>query len=231
MKKLSNETLKLTPKLHPFVKRVIGQKDLLFELVDGFGSPLNLLFPQHIVENKKRFADVFEKHQVLGKVYYAHKTNQSSSLVKQLATEPNSFIDVASLGELKHALSCGFSGVSIGATGPKNEAFILLCIQHDVLISVDNQQELAQIIDIADKLNRKARITIRLNGFASEHVKVLTKTSRFGIPLKQIGDVLSTVAQSSNIELVGFAYHLDSTAIKERVIAIEALINFLDKNK
>jgi len=202
---------------------------LLFELVNGFGSPLNLLFPELILENKTKFLKVFKKHQILGKVYFAHKTNQSSSLVRQLAMESDSYIDVASVGELKHALQSGFTGKQIGATGPKTDAFLLLCIQHDVLVSVDNQQELDLIATIAKNLGKTTKITIRLNGFTSENAKVITKTSRFGIPLSEIGIVLQQVSQAKALELVGFAFHLDSTAIKERVIAIETLIKLVDQ--
>lgn len=229
MPQLSNTTLKLTPKLHPFVKQVIGNKALLFELVNGLGSPLNIIFPQLILENKHRFLEVFKKHQVQGKVYFAHKTNQSSSFLRQLALESNSYVDVASLGELRHALSCGFPGTKVGATGPKNEAFLLLCIQHDVLISVDNWQELEHVIKIATHLDKVSRVTIRVSGFTSENIKVLTKSSRFGIPTTIIDQVLDVISQTSTIELLGFAFHLDSTALKERVVAIESLIELIGK--
>ena len=229
MKKSSNDSLKLTPKLHPFVKEVTDNKELLFELSHGLGSPLNLVFPQPILENKQRFLEVFNKHQVLGKVYYAHKTNQSSSLVRQLATEPESYIDVASIGELRHALGCGFTGDQIGATGPKTTEFLQLCVQHGVLISVDSEQEIDQIISITTKLQKIVKITIRLNSFTSENVKVLTKTSRFGIPISKIDQLLSKISENSRISLAGFAFHLDSTAVKERVVAIESLIELIDK--
>jgi len=229
MKKPSNDSLKLAPKLHPFVKEVIDNKRLLFELSHGLGSPLNLVFPQLIVENKQRFLEVFRRHQVLGKVYFAHKTNQSSSLVRQLAIESDSYIDVASVGELRHALTCGFTGDKIGATGPKTIEFLQLCVQHGVLISVDNLQEIDQIASITAKLQKTVKITIRLSGFISENVKVLTKPSRFGIPISDIDGVLSRISENPRIKLTGFAFHLDSTAVKERVVAIESLIGFIDK--
>lgn len=229
MKKITNSKLKLTPKLHPLVKQVISNKQLMRELVDGLGSPLNLVFPQLIVENKDKFVDVFNKHQVLGKVYYAHKSNQSSALVRQLALETDSYIDVASIGELRHALSCGFAGSRIGATGPKTEAFLLLCIQHEVLISVDSQQELDTIAQLSQTLGKKAKITIRLCGFESEDTKILSKDSRFGIPIQSISGALQVVVKSKWINLMGFAFHLGSTAVKDWAVAIQGLIKALDK--
>ena len=96
MKRPSNNTLKLTPRVHPVVKDFIAQDDLLEELTRVIGSPLNILFPDIIVENKQHFENVLAKHSIRGRVYFAHKANRSRALLKRLSTSPSAYVDVAS---------------------------------------------------------------------------------------------------------------------------------------
>ena len=125
-----NRELLLRPLVHPYIQEFLKGKPQLFSLVKALGSPLNILFPEILNENIASFKTVFEEHSLQGKVFLAHKTNQSSSLVRQLAVE-DANLDVSSLKELKHGLASGFEGSRIEATGPKNKQFLALCIQQD----------------------------------------------------------------------------------------------------
>lgn len=215
----------LRPKLDPRNTMVLEQTELLFELEQAFGSPLSLVFPEKIVENLQEFEKVFAKHFLQGSVYFAHKTNRSSALVKTLACTQSGRIDVASQGELEHALGCGFSGTRIGATGPKNESFLRLSIQHDVLISIDSQAELETCIKICSALKKTARITIRLSGIQTTATN--KKVSRFGLSSSSLEKVFALLKNQHQIELKGFAFHLDSTSLKERASAITTAVQLI----
>ena len=91
------KALKLTPTVHDTVRRFLDEKETLLNLVSALGSPLNVLFPDIIEENVQAFNNTFKKMGILGKVFFAHKCNQSDSIVRRLAlTEGN--IDVSSAG-------------------------------------------------------------------------------------------------------------------------------------
>lgn len=225
-----SNTPKLLPKVSAITKAVLDEKALLFELTKGFGSPLNLVFPEQITHNFKSFKKVFNDHSILGRIFYAHKPNRSAALVKALSIIPDAFIDVASEPELQHALSCGFTGNRIGATGPKNISFLILAIQHQVLISVDSISELETIHELQTQLNLKhdIPITIRLNTIHKGNQAGVAKDSRFGVRPDQLNKAFEIINSNKKIKLQGFAFHLSSTSVKERARAIKNTITYLE---
>jgi diaminopimelate decarboxylase len=220
---------RLTPIVHPQIKNVLFDNSLLFQLSDAFGSPLNLLFPEQLIENHQALLDVLAKYDVQSKIYYAHKPNKSQAVVRQaVLTSLN--IDVASEKELVSAFANGFAADRIIATGPKSAAYIRLALQQNVLISVDNIEELQQIITARQFLHivHRTHILLRVNDFTTTGSHVLWKDTKFGInkaDIKVAFDLL--VAQQKNIVCKGFAFHLDTAREEERVLATEACLHLM----
>lgn len=224
---LTNSTaLSLTPAIHALVNRFVEQKDILSRLTNAFGSPLNVVFPQLLRNNIKSFQDVFSKHQVDGRLYFAHKATQSSSLVSQLAIE-NVNLDVSSLNELKHALTSGFQPCRLEASGPKNLHFISLSLLQNVPINVDSIDELRQIVAIHKAIDpsKPAPVLLRFSGFQTPHSRFLSKPSRFGIPHARAHEAFNYLSQvRKQISLLGFSFHLDTMNVAERSIALESCL-------
>lgn len=221
--------LLLRPRKSALVDKLLSRQELLRKLTLACGSPLNLLLPDQLSENLAGFRDVVKNHGLAGRIFFAHKSNQSASLIRQMAASDLN-CDVASLEELRHALSAGFAGNRIEATGPKTPEFIALCVQHDVVINADSMQELDLIETVLTALGylRKARVLIRFCGFSAPHTPVFPKPSRFGIPFRECEKALKMVAGSGRLELLGFSFHLDSVSIDERVCAIENCLGAFD---
>jgi diaminopimelate decarboxylase len=176
----------------------------------------------------KSFSDVFKKYGIKGRTYYAHKPNKSSALVKQANSE-NIFLDVASESELKSTLCNGFAGNRIEATGPKSEQFLTLGLQHGVLISVDNFDELRQVIRLHKllSLSEPTPILIRLCGF---NKKALAKDTRFGLSLDLLPEILSLLKEHKDIcNLIGFSFHLDTSSVEEKTHALTTCIRLLQE--
>lgn len=215
--------LALTPKVDPCVARFLANQSKVNELVHALGSPLNILFPELIRQNVKGFQNVFAKHGIIGKVFFAHKSNRSDCLVRELAlTTAN--LDVSSVHELRHALGSGFVGSRLEATGPKNSEFLSLALMHGVTLSIDSIAELELVVALRKELNLKAptKVLIRLSGFSADHSKFLNKGSRFGIPVSEIKTVFAILdEQRKDINFAGFSFHLDTVSPLERAVAIE----------
>jgi diaminopimelate decarboxylase len=210
--------------LHQHVKHFINDRKLVTDLVRAHGSPLNIVFPDIVEENIRSFTDAITQAGVPGAVYIAHKPNKSTALIRKAATT-GACIDVASLGELQHALCAGFDGTRIEATGIKNRLFLHLAVLQNVTISVDSFDELEDLAAVATSLRRKSRILVRLGGFASTHTHISPKDSRFGISTEALPLLFSELRRHSEIlTFVGFAYHLESNSDTERVVAVEATI-------
>ena len=222
---------KFTPKLNQETKNIIENREQLKELANCYGSPLNILFPNVMDKNISNFKETLKKHHLSGKIYYAHKCNKSNSFLKQ-ALENQINVDVASLEELKSALSNGFTGDKIEATGPKNDDFIILGIRHNIIFNVDNLEEIKKINYFKEKIHtkNKIRILLRLNGFKSEETKILNRNSRFGTPKSQVNKLIKYVQENDkNLEIIGISFHLDTVNVKEKILAIENCIEIFEE--
>lgn len=222
---------KFTPKLNQETRDIIENKEKLKELANCYGSPLNILFPNAMDKNISNFKETLKKHHLSGKIYYAHKCNKSNSFLKQ-ALENQINVDVASLEELKSALSNGFTGDKIEATGPKNDDFIILGIRHNIIFNVDNLEEIKKINYFKEKIQtkNKIRILLRLNGFKSEETKIINRSSRFGTPKNQVNKLIEYAQENDkNLEIIGISFHLDTVNVKEKILAIENCIEIFEE--
>ncbi|HVZ67252.1 MAG TPA: hypothetical protein VG917_03235 [Patescibacteria group bacterium] len=203
---------------------LIKERTLIITLINAYGSPLNILFPQNIDQNVKKFGYVFKTHKLNGNIYYAHKSNKSLALVSQIRYN-NLNIDVASEQEFKNALTSGFNGSMIEATGPKNLRFLTLALLHNSLVQVDDISEIKRIISLHQKLGIKERIRIivRFSGFTS-------KESRFGIHHKKYMEVVEILDKSKSVtDLKGFSFHLDVNTSEEKIGALEKIFQLYEK--
>ncbi|MFF2650727.1 Y4yA family PLP-dependent enzyme [Streptomyces sp. NPDC058045] len=231
--------LYLRPRVEPPLASLLGDARFLHSLVDALGSPLNVLLPEVVAENAARFRAVYRRHHLAGRVYFAHKANRSSALVRRLAAcDPTSVgVDVASLRELRHALGCGFTGDRVMATGPKDPEFLWLAARVGATVNVDSVGELRQLAALVREHGLgRTKVLARLSGFESDTgyggagTRLLSRGSRFGTPVMEAGELWSALAElSDQVELVGLAYHLDTTGLEEKARALERCVLLVDE--
>jgi diaminopimelate decarboxylase len=227
---ISTTALPLTPKVHPVIQNFLKNQEKLFELGFALGSPLNIVFPELVSNNVEAFNAVFTKFGIQGKVFFAHKCNQSKSIIRRLATE-KAGLDISSKNELAHALASGFEGSRLEATGPKNADFLSLAIQQNVTINLDSIAELHQLISLRNilKVEKPTNVLLRLSGFEAEHSKFLNKGSRFGIPINELPKAFAILDEwRCQVNLLGFSFHLDTVSVVERAVAIENCFQIFD---
>jgi diaminopimelate decarboxylase len=210
--------LSLTPRIDPTLQSLLDDRGFLAELLDALGSPLAVVLPQHVMRNVHAFRETYRRHRLTGRLYFAHKANRSSALLRELAAGDTG-VDVASLGELQHALGAGFTPDRIVATGPKNREFLWLAARAGVTVSVDSHDELVELAGIvAGHRLPRVPVSLRLSGFASAGVRVLTRRSRFGTPAGDLSDLLDQLEKRADqVELTGVAYHLDTVGLPEKL--------------
>ncbi|MEU1546707.1 decarboxylase [Nocardia sp. NPDC005745] len=212
----------LPAKLHPMVRAFLDTPGLATETRASFGSPVHLVFPQVYSENLLRLRTVLEQRLSGHRICYAHKVNQSRAFVRT-AERAGIAVDAASPHELSSALAAGFGPERIEVTGPKGEAFLRELVDRGVTINVDNLWELGRIAELAPE-NAEIPVLLRVSGIGTGQV------SRFGMPVahvEQAFDLLS--AQRGRIAFLGFAFHLDSGDLGERVRAIDACLRLIER--
>ncbi|MEU4928660.1 Y4yA family PLP-dependent enzyme [Streptomyces yokosukanensis] len=227
---MGGQPLYLAPRLGDRLRSLLASPELLHPLTDALGSPLNVVVPDQLAANLEQFRAVYDRHHLSGQVLFAHKANRSSALLRRLAAT-DAGVDVASLGELQHALGAGFTPDRITATGPKNPEFLWLAARTSVTVAVDSPAELVQLAMLVRKFALpRACVLFRLAGFETSGVRVLSRRSRFGTPVKEWEGLLDAVERHSDaVEPVGAAYHLDTTSLTEKATALEGCLRVLEE--
>ncbi len=219
--------LSLRPRVHATIADYIRtQEQQIFDLVDAFGSPLNMIFPQIIEENIAAFRAVYQKHHLQGRIYYTTKPNKAQAILRQAALQDVG-ADVSSEGSLKAALQAGFHPSRIECTGPKNKAYLALAIQQGATINADNMQELNQILQIRKALNiaDKVRCFVRLSGFSSARMKFTPQDGTFGIHVDDAPAIFTFLEDHKNaLDFQGFSFHFNAAVSEQKLIAIETLL-------
>lgn len=218
--------LSLKPRLHPLVSEFLKNEDMIFDLTDRFGSPLNIIFPQLIEENICSFEDVYKKHHLHGKIYFTTKPNKSLSLIKQASIQ-NVGVDVSSENALRIALENGFSYSRIECTGPKNLFYLKLALENKVTINIDNFEEIEQIISLKNSLGiqEKTKIFIRLAGFSSPRLKFTSQDGTFGIHTNEATRIFNILIQYKEaLDFQGFSFHFNAQSPEQKLIAIESTL-------
>ncbi len=204
---------------------LLKDKKLLKNMGNILGYPYNIIIPEEIKANITSFETVFKNHNMNYKIFFAHKCNKSSAVIKECLYN-NISVSACSLNELKHSLSCGYQGKNILANGPKNKDFTLLAIQHNVNISVDNMDELIQTNELAIKLNVSVNILLRINNIDSDNIK---KESKFGFDNTEFKKALYYINDNNKLNLIGLEIHLDTINIKEKISGVAKCIKYITK--
>jgi diaminopimelate decarboxylase len=220
----------LEPCLEPPLDSLLESRSFLHALVDALGSPLNVVLPDRIAVNVAGFRDVYRRHHLGGQIFFAHKANRSSALVRRLAAT-DAAIDVASLRELSHALGAGFAPDRVLTTGPKDPELLWLAARVGATVNIDSGRELEDLVGLVKSYALpRVPVLLRLSAFEAEGVRVLSRRSRFGSPAGEAGTLLDAVARHRDaVELVGVAYHLDTTGIAEKAVALERCVLLMDE--
>lgn len=227
---MSNAPLYLEPRLESRLASLLESSSFLHTLVDALGSPLNVVLPDQIADNAERFRSVLRRHQLSGQVFFAHKANRSSALVRRLATA-DAALDAASLAELQHALGAGFVGDRIMATGPKDPEFLWLAARSGVTVNADGPGEVEEAARLVRMYGLpRLRILLRLSEFETSGARVLSRRSRFGTSVKSLDGLLDTLERHQDaLDPIGVGYHLDTTSLDEKATALEGSLRAMEE--
>ncbi|RXT56374.1 decarboxylase [Bosea sp. Tri-44] len=213
----------LPPILDPRINALIQDApNTLFSLVEQYGSPLNIVWPDILQDNARRLAGVLQSSGVPFRIFYGAKVNKSPGLV-EAAARAGIGIDISSPYELRDALHAGTPPELVCASGPaKTRDFQRELIRRKVLISVDSIEELQELDGLlAECSDGPARILLRYRPASAT-------ASRFGIGAVSFSKCLRLVAaQPGRFAFEGFHVHLSGYQYDGRVKAVAELIDFV----
>ncbi|GAA5230038.1 alanine racemase [Arthrobacter cryoconiti] len=208
-------TARLTARLEPWMEELLGDPALCAELVESHGSPVNIHNFDALGRNVSELRTAAAAHGIDFEIYYARKANKTMGALDRAVRE-GCGVDVASLNELRQCLDAGVpAGRIIVSAAVKSKALLEVAIDSGVTISLDNEDELRDAMELAGCKAETLKIALRL---AIEHP--LIPPTRFGLLAPEWLRILSDGAVASRVKVAGIHFHLNGYAANARSVGI-----------
>jgi len=197
------------------------------KVIEKAGTPAYIYSRATIERHWNGFDKAAGNHPHL--ICYAVKANSNLGILNLMARLGSGF-DIVSVGELLRVIQAGgdpkkvvFSGVG------KTEVEIATALQADIYcFNIESISELYRINSVAESLNKKAPISIRINPNidAGTHPYISTglKENKFGIEIEQASTVYHLANELEFIDIKGVDCHIGS-----QLTEIEPFLEALDK--
>jgi len=205
------------------------------KLREEFQTPFYLYDFDKIKERFIILKDAFKARK--SQIFYALKANSNLSLLQMLVKLDSGF-DCVSIGEVQRALKAGAKSYKIIFSGvAKSKEELELALKYDILyINLESEAEMQLLESVASSLNKKARISIRVNPNvdAKTHPYISTGLSenKFGVELDLARKMYLYAKNSSFLDPVGVHFHigsqlLDLSPIEESARLVAQLVREL----
>ncbi|MBP4134218.1 diaminopimelate decarboxylase [Gallibacterium anatis] len=183
------------------------------QLAQQFGTPLYIYSRATLERHWHAFDSALQGHPHL--ICFAVKSNPNIALLNLLAKLGSGF-DIVSQGELERVLAAGgdankvvFSGVA------KSHSEIERALEVGIrCFNVESEAELLRINQVAEKLGKKAPISLRVNPDvdAKTHPYISTglKKNKFGVSVERAREVYRLAKTLPHIQIVGMDCHIGS---------------------
>ena len=190
--------------------------DQLIGYARTYGTPLFVYDGDLIKRKYHKFHDAFAGAYGDVKIHYALKANTNISIVALLKKE-GAAAEVISMGEIYLARKLGYKGEDILFTSSsKSPHELVYAVENEVIINLDSIGDLENLIATVEKLNRKARVSFRINTDVDpqthKHISTSHKATKFGILFEndQIMDGYKRAHEHPLLEVWGIHSHIGS---------------------
>jgi diaminopimelate decarboxylase len=183
------------------------------DIATEFDTPLYVYSKNMIIERFKTINDAFSlvKHTIC----FALKANSNMEILRLMANL-GAGGDVVSGGELSLVLKAGIPANKIVyASVGKTDREIKFAIKKEILaFNVESEHELEVVNEIAQNMNKKAPVALRINPDIDVHGHPYISTgksiNKFGIEITKAFDVFKRAESLPGIEVVGIHSHIGS---------------------
>ncbi len=204
-------------------------------LCDKYDTPLYLYDFDHITTQYKKLKEAFKAKKSL--ICYAVKANSNLSVIKHLG-DLGAGCDCVSIGEVNRALYAGVKKYKIIFSGVgKRDEEIKEALEKDILlINLESEAELYRVELQAKSLEKKARISIRVNPNIDPKTHPYISTglheNKFGVDIDTAKRMYIKAKNSQFLDPVGIHFHIGSqltelSPIKEASEVVSDLVRSL----
>jgi len=198
------------------------------KIVEEVGTPVYIYSARTIKRHFKVFDTAFKEVSHL--VCYSVKANSNIAVLRLLGNL-GAGADIVSGGELKRVLKAGISPqkVVFSGVGKTPEEIEFALFQNILMFNVESEEELFLIGEVAKRLKKKARFSLRVNPNVDPkthpYISTGLKKNKFGIPEEEVIKLYESTKENPYLEAVGMDAHIGSqlTSISPFVEALSRL--------
>lgn len=203
-------------------------------LAAQLGTPLYVYSRAALRQAWHSYSDAIGSRSVL--VCYGMKANSNLAVLKEFARLGAGF-DIVSGGELKRVLAAGGDPSKVVFSGVGKQPWEI----RDALLAgvkcfnAESQAELHCLSDVALSMDRRARVSLRVNPDVDAHthpyISTGLKENKFGIAIESALDAYRLAASLPGLEVVGVDCHIGSqlTDISPYFDALEKLLDLIEQ--
>ncbi len=189
------------------------------QLVEKFGSPLFVFSETSLRKKYKAYYNSFSTRYPNITFGWSYKTNYLPAICSVFHQE-GAIAEVVSEMEYDKARSLGIPGNKIIYNGPyKNLHALEKAVKEGSLINIDHFDEIYDLEKIADKLNKKIKVGMRVN----MDTGIYPQWSRFGLNLDsgQAMDAVKRMVSKGKLVLNGLHCHIGTFILDPNAYAVE----------
>ena len=189
-------------------------------LIAKYGSPVFVISERTMRSTYRSIHRSFATRYPKVQMAWSYKTNYINAVCNVYHQE-GSWGEVVSGFEYRKALGNGVPGNKIIFNGPeKTTAELELAINNDSLIHIDHFDEMYQLIEISDRMNKKPRVAIRVN----MDTGIYPIWDRFGFNYENgtAWSALTKIVESGKLNLVGLHCHIGTYMMVTNAYSIAA---------
>ena len=214
----------------------------LNKLALEYGTPLHVYSAEEISKQVSSYQHSIKKYSKKYKDFapallcYAVKANPNVHILKYLQSL-NVGADIVSGGELYRCMHAGIDSQKIVFSGVgKQKDEIIAAIKEDIfLFSVESESELKVIAEVANELQIRARISLRVNptlggkDYTHSYITTGTEQDKFGITgIKKILSLYEFIESNPFLQAKGISFHIGSqllavNSLKEAAFRIKEI--------
>ena len=190
------------------------------DLIAEFGSPVFVLSEQTIRNTYKDAVRAFKTRYPKVQFAWSYKTNYINA-VCNIFHQEGSWAEVVSGFEYQKAINNGVPGNKIIFNGPdKSDEDLRNAINNNSLIHIDHLDELYKLTELAEALNKKPNVAIRVN----MDTGIYPMWDRFGFNYEngQAWDAINKIILGNRLELVGVHCHIGTFMLSPQAYATAA---------
>jgi len=197
----------------PLDRLLLRHQAAIERAIGSFGLPLHVMFLEQWERNAAAFLQVARRLYPKTLIFFAVKSNPCRGAVRA-AKRCGLGVDAASEHELQAALEEGIAPERITCNGnAKSFAYLRMATGAGAILSVDNDDELDQLEEIAASTTEKLPILLRfrgmpLSGLTSDDQATAADWTKFGFHISDAERLLERLRRSNALRFAGVSAHI-----------------------